>query len=343
MAVNWQHGKSLKESILHLFNEQIGVDISFKVGEEIVKGHKVILAARSPKLGRVFDNKMFSSDLDLEMDGKNIVVKGVEPDMFREFMRFVYSEEVELTDENAIPLLALAQRFDITPLEALCAEKLENAITPENVFSFANQACNLQATTLIEKCLKVFSEHTKTCIKSEKFNQSSKEALSVLLDVDAIECRELDLFKAVYQWTEVECKRLDIEPTKLNKRKALGDVLYKLRLPTLNLWEFARYVSQSGLLTNDDLANLYMILTIPPTEREEVTTRFSVNIRDANSDQRHISQLDNYMIVRSSLRNIDAAFYSVRGTHGTENISSEKTTVLFKKANQFNMAMFFAV
>ena len=87
MAQNWQHGKSLKESILHLFEEQIGVDVSFKVGEEIIQGHKVILSARSPKLGRVFENRMFSSDLDLEMDGKNIVVKGVEPEMFRQFMR----------------------------------------------------------------------------------------------------------------------------------------------------------------------------------------------------------------------------------------------------------------
>ena len=263
--------------------------------------------------------------------------------MFTFFFRFIYSEQVELTDENTIPLLSLAQRFDIPSLEAMCADKLEFAITPENVFSFANQACNLGATALIEKCMKVFSENTKICIKSEKFNLASKEALSALLDVDAIECRELDLFKAVQLWTETECKRLDIEPTVQNKRKALGDVIYKLRLSTMNLWEFSKYVAQSGLLNHEDLANLYIMLTVPSTEREGMESNFSEVHRDANSDQRNISHLQNYMIVRSSLRNVDAVFYSVRGTHGTENISSEKTNVLFKKAGQFNMAMYFAV
>ena len=68
---------------------------------------------------------------------------------------------------------------------------------------------------------------------------------------------EVDLFRGVLNWSDSECSRKDIEPTRENKRSLIGDAIYDLRFLAMSQYEFAVNVATSGLLTAEEIVPIY--------------------------------------------------------------------------------------
>lgn len=87
-------------------------DALIVVGEQSFSVHKFMLAARS----RVFQ-AMFESDMSESRTGI-VEIDDVEPDIFRQFLRFVYTGQL---DGPLSPALRyVAHKYDVSTLEALC-------------------------------------------------------------------------------------------------------------------------------------------------------------------------------------------------------------------------------
>ena len=84
MATDWQSGKILSASIWFMFEKEIDTDITFRFPNttETIKAHRLILKARSC----VFFT-MFHSELGLP--GDDMEITDIEPDIFKEFLRYV--------------------------------------------------------------------------------------------------------------------------------------------------------------------------------------------------------------------------------------------------------------
>uniref|UniRef100_A0A8C9N5C8 Speckle type BTB/POZ protein n=1 Tax=Serinus canaria TaxID=9135 RepID=A0A8C9N5C8_SERCA len=94
-------------------------------GQEF-KGHKAILAARSPVFSAMFEHEM-------EESKKNRVeINDVEPEVFKEMMCFIYTGKAPNLDKMADDLLAAADKYALERLKVMCEDALCSNLSVEN-------------------------------------------------------------------------------------------------------------------------------------------------------------------------------------------------------------------
>eukprot|EP00411_Alexandrium_monilatum_P022397 CAMPEP_0175221020 /NCGR_PEP_ID=MMETSP0093-20121207/20090_1 /TAXON_ID=311494 /ORGANISM="Alexandrium monilatum, Strain CCMP3105" /LENGTH=377 /DNA_ID=CAMNT_0016514557 /DNA_START=21 /DNA_END=1154 /DNA_ORIENTATION=+ len=105
-------------------------DVVVKVGDESIRAHSAILAARSP----VFD-AMWSTSMKEQAD-KEVTITDLEPTAVHRMIRFMYTGALpsELTNDNeTISLLEAAHRYQVSVLVELCVVALSSRLTVEVV------------------------------------------------------------------------------------------------------------------------------------------------------------------------------------------------------------------
>uniref|UniRef100_A0A8C5Y645 BTB domain-containing protein n=1 Tax=Microcebus murinus TaxID=30608 RepID=A0A8C5Y645_MICMU len=95
-------------------------DCSFFVRGQEFKAHKSVLTARSPVFNAIKQkNRVEINDLD--------------PEVFKEMMRFVYTGKAPNLDKMADNLLAAADKYALERLKVMCEEALCSNLSVENV------------------------------------------------------------------------------------------------------------------------------------------------------------------------------------------------------------------
>jgi hypothetical protein len=196
--------------------------------------------------------------------------------------RYIYTDEITITNDNVFILLFCAVQYEISKLENLCADFLDQLMKPEhwlasprNVCLFMNEAVEFKSVALQEKCCSYFSEYTRYVMGDISFLQLSQPALSAFLDVEPLNVPEIVIFEHVKRWMEHNCKK---ELNGENMREAIGDALYKLRFPTMNVHDFANGVSTiKGLLTDTEKAQVFQKITI--FDNEDIECPFPSKFR----------------------------------------------------------------
>lgn len=98
-------------------------------------------------------------------------------------------------------------------------------------------------------------------LRAECFVEIDVNTLETVLARETLNCKEMHLFEAALSWAAAECVRRDIDPTPQNKRSALGEALYLLRIPTMTLEEFANGAAQLGILTLQETIDIFLNFT----------------------------------------------------------------------------------
>ena len=101
-------------------------DVTIQIDRKNFEAHKAVLAARSP----VF-LAMFQSNL-AEDQTNTLKIDDIEPDVFKEMLRFIYTDQVENVDALAEKLLAAADKYMLDLLKTKCEAYLATNITGEN-------------------------------------------------------------------------------------------------------------------------------------------------------------------------------------------------------------------
>jgi hypothetical protein len=81
--------------------------------------------------------------------------------------------------------------------------------------------------------------------------------------LEKLSTSEIEVFKAVVLWAEEQCKKQNITCEGENKRNILGDMFYKLRIPTMTLRQYSNTVVTSDLLTEQEQLQ-YLIAASEP-------------------------------------------------------------------------------
>ena len=129
-------------------------DVTFIVDQKEFQAHKIILRARSPVFAAMFQHDMKEAALN------RVNIVDIEPDIFQAVLRFIYSDQVDLTFDNCASLLAAADRYFIDLLKWKCEHFLIENLSMENcndllVLADSYAAVNLKeaALTLTQKSL----------------------------------------------------------------------------------------------------------------------------------------------------------------------------------------------
>ena len=194
--------KTLTERVEFLLNNSLMSDVSFVVRnasgvEESIAAHKFVLAVRSP----VF-YAMFYGDL---AESKNkIVLPDCDSESFLEFLRFLYSDKVELSGRCVMQVSYLAKKYIVPELETECTNFLKENLSPENVFDILPLAKKFDEEELVIRCWEVVDRSTQVALQSETFPSITKELLAEVVKRDDLRIHEIELFQAVDRWATAE-------------------------------------------------------------------------------------------------------------------------------------------
>ena len=101
-------------------------DVIIDVRGTTFESHKLVLAARSPVFHAMFENDL------IEKKTNTLEVCDIEPEVFSQVLRFVYTDEVNNLDDLAADLLAAADKYMLTLLKSKCEISLAQNVTLEN-------------------------------------------------------------------------------------------------------------------------------------------------------------------------------------------------------------------
>ena len=113
-------GEELLKDFQKLFESMELSDVTFNVRCQEFRAHKTILAARSPVFAAMFKHPSKEKLLG------NVDVPDIEPGVFKELLRYIYTGQVPLQrmDKLAIGLLAAADKYLLEKLKKACGDHL---------------------------------------------------------------------------------------------------------------------------------------------------------------------------------------------------------------------------
>ena len=244
-CVDWQSTKNtVLERSRHMFNNPFMSDITFSCDGSDKKffAHKYVLSTSSAVFYAMFYGKLAEKNSLVHLSDTS-------EEVLEEFLRYLYTDECDLTADNAMFVLYLAKKYIVPALAQKCIGFVEINIEVENVVTILQQAIQFDEENLESKCWVLIDHKTSKVIASDAFVDINQATLEKLLKRESLRVQEVDLFKAVLKWSEVECSRKEIQTNVNNKRAVMGNAIYQIRFASMTLQEFGQNVSQLGILT----------------------------------------------------------------------------------------------
>ena len=226
------------------------VRFSCEGSDKNVFAHKYVLATSSAVFYAMFYGQMAEKDSVIHLSDTN-------EDILEEFLRFLYTDECNLTTDNAMFVMYLARKYIVPSLAEKCTEFLTANLAAENVFILLKQAVQFVEEEFVKKCWDWIDVNTVDVVASDAFGDINQATLAELLKRELLNVKEVDLFKAVLIWSEAECSRKGIKANAKNKRAVIGNAIYQIRFASMTPQQFAQNASQSGILTPEEMVLFY--------------------------------------------------------------------------------------
>ncbi|KRZ69173.1 BTB/POZ domain-containing protein 6 [Trichinella papuae] len=248
---------TLRERNIAMLFSEVMADVWFVVGTDSTAGgkqripaHTYVLATGSTVFYAMFYGN-FAKCTEIE-------VPDVEPDAFRNLLRYLYTDEIYVDNETVISTLYVSKKYFVTYLTRACVEFLQNSLTAKNVCFLLSQSRLFEEEELVERCWDVIDAQAEMALFSDSFLEIDKQALQSILSRDTLNARESKIFEATMRWAEAECHRQMKSPTAANKRLVLGDVFNMIRFPVMQVEDFANLVILSGVLTSEEVVDIIL-------------------------------------------------------------------------------------
>ena len=118
---DWQSSKkTVLQRNAYMFDNELMSDVSFTCGESrrIFHAHKYVLATSSAVFFAMFYGEIPPREFPIH-------IEDAEEESFKEFLRFLCTDDCKITAENAVGVLYLAKKYLISSLAEKCCEVLE--------------------------------------------------------------------------------------------------------------------------------------------------------------------------------------------------------------------------
>ncbi|XP_053373276.1 BTB/POZ domain-containing protein 6-like [Mercenaria mercenaria] len=251
----WQTERSFEETNRHMLHDGVLCDVTFLAGsskKEEVKAHKFVMVSRSPVFYAMFCGSLAESS-------STVQIPDIEPEIFRELLRFIYTEDCTINDDNVMSLLYSAKKYESNRLAEKCKAYLNTQLSIDNVCVILQHAHKFDEGELDEKCLEFVLENGDDVIKSDGFSSLSKAVLQKIIESDKLKADELNIYDACKRWALQQCEKKsdkrEILPADL--RAKLGDLIYLIRFPTMSIDVFSKHVSKDHILTAEENVSVF--------------------------------------------------------------------------------------
>lgn len=120
-------------------------DFTIKAGNKEFKVHKMLLAANSPVLRRMFQNNVQET-----MENK-MTISDFNSRVVQDFLEFIYMAKVPENNETLTDLFAISAKYDVKHLKKHCEKKIRKNLNEENVGQALELAILFDCEMMIEE------------------------------------------------------------------------------------------------------------------------------------------------------------------------------------------------
>ncbi|XP_069101978.1 leucine-zipper-like transcriptional regulator 1 [Argopecten irradians] len=198
-SVLWHGKKSIVESLESLFISGTSCDITFIVGDKRTRidAHKFILVCRSPVFSVMFEGPLAEKDA--------VVIPDIPAAIFHIFLRYLYTDCIRLTLENAAPLLDLSRKYWLDILATKCETYLLERVSSTNAHEMLEQAIIFVIDSVRMKCLKILEydfihENEPLDLDNEFYPNTSK----IFMEYRNMAEKTCDKYRALLMWLKGE-------------------------------------------------------------------------------------------------------------------------------------------
>ena len=173
------------------------------------------------------------------------------------YCRYLYTEFIDINADNAGSLLYAARRLELAGLTKLCFRFLDEHMAIGNVCKILEQAHTYKENNLYDKCLKFIHTNGFEVLPTNGFNELCLSCVEDVIKSDVLKVDEMTLFETMMNWGTSECRRRKLAATDANRRTALGELLYLIRFPTMDVSYFTQKVSFRDILSDDEAVAIF--------------------------------------------------------------------------------------
>ncbi|XP_065335272.1 RCC1 and BTB domain-containing protein 1-like isoform X2 [Cloeon dipterum] len=147
-------------------------DFAFLVEGKKIHVHKLILMMRCTVFKTMFQESNTASEHTIE--GHSYVA-------FYAFLKYFYTDEIDLPPDSALELLALAHFYHLPALQEKCGKFIKRGVTVENAAVIFEKAIQYEAKELEEYVFKFCVDHMTDVISSDAFKTFKPDTVSEFL------------------------------------------------------------------------------------------------------------------------------------------------------------------
>ena len=257
---------TISERCMFMFNNDLLSDVSLVVREAsgnssdskkknmAIPAHKFVLSICSPVFFAMFRSEMAEKSESIELH--DCEYEGV-----LEMLRYMYTKEVKLNENNVMLVLYVAKKYILKSLADECVDFLLRNLDVSNVFCVLSHAKQFDENYLADRCWEMIDRETVEVVKSDEFATLERSLLGAMVKRDTLTIPELELFKAVDMWATKECERQGLSTDCGSvKRRILGENIVKsLRFPAMTERDFANIVVSTNIITNIEVKEMMKI------------------------------------------------------------------------------------
>jgi speckle-type POZ protein len=167
--------RRLGEDLAKVLDEKY-TDFVFKVKNEKIAAHRVILGARSPVFAAMFQHDM------QENKTNETEITDVTPAAFKALLQFIYTGDCQVGN-LAGDLLIAANKYDIQDLKQSCAKKLVKKLTVDNVVDVLIFSDFHRANDLKDGVLRFINKNAPAVMKTPSWANLSKNHKHLIIEL----------------------------------------------------------------------------------------------------------------------------------------------------------------
>ncbi|XP_076018457.1 kelch-like protein 40a [Genypterus blacodes] len=230
----------LQDGLCDLLENDKFVDCVLKIQDKEFPCHRLVLAASSP-----FFKAMFLSDLE-ESKRREIVLKDVEPGIMGLILRYLYTSDIDLTEQNVQDIFMVANMYQIPSIFSVCVTYLQEKLVLGNSFAIFRLGILLDCPRLIVPAREFICERYQVIVRDQDFLLLGPSELASIITSDALNVeREEVVFESVMDW---------VKHDETNRTKDLAELLHCVRFRLIPLEYFKEKVERHPLIRfNQDI------------------------------------------------------------------------------------------
>ncbi|XP_059613997.1 BTB/POZ domain-containing protein 6-B-like [Phlebotomus argentipes] len=254
--LDWQVTKhEMKARGQHLLETGQWADCHFLLGapsnQEIISGHKLILAMASP----VFEAMFFGG---LAEKSDPIPICDVQPEAFKALLEYIYMDRIQIqTVDKACELCYAAKKYMLPFVVKQCTKFLWADLQPSNVCRAYEFARLFDEHQLMMTCVEMICTKTMDVLQDPSFEEVEMSTIFTILDQEYLSVdSELSLYYAISRYAE---KHAGEE----SRSRDIREALKRIRFLTLTPQQFAEGPGRSCLLTQTEAFAILMNISSP--------------------------------------------------------------------------------